>query len=108
MILNEKVKSSLFEDKKLNHCSYAIGTSFQVSDKFAIGDSETMTYYSNLWEKLESYWDNAVDKYNSNKNRVGERMMYHHMCEAQDEYRVDSFGFSCYMLRSNLTPAVNF
>lgn len=73
--------------------------SFQVSDKFAFGNSKVMDYYSSVWKKLNDYWKNPLGKEKSNTktNRVGERLLKTHM-EAS-EYESESFHIETDLIR---------
>lgn len=63
-----------------------------VSDRFAIGSVEIMDYYCSVWKRLNEYWRNPVGDV-WEKNRVGERLMYHHMNNSDFDWRSFSVDY---------------
>ena len=72
----------LSRDECLWYSSHAVGPD-QISDKFALGTSEQMDYYSGLFDQLNTYWEFPVGDGTWRNIRVGERLMRKHMEEAQ-------------------------
>lgn len=85
--LNEAAnKDIIFFEKDL------LSENFQLSDKFAFGNSEVMDYYTSVWEKIIDYWQTPLGNGNKRNYRVGERLMKYHMESSEIESKGISFG----------------
>lgn len=73
-------------------------TNSQVSDKFAISNSENMDYYASVWEQLAQYWEEPLGDGDWVNHRVGERLLNYHMDQSDIETR--QFDIGSYALRS--------
>jgi hypothetical protein len=62
--------------------SYAINSSFQLSDKFVIMNREVADYYSSVWENLQNYWNSPLGADPPRTTMVGERLLFQHMKRA--------------------------
>ncbi|MEY8216050.1 MAG: hypothetical protein RPR97_16390 [Colwellia sp.] len=49
------------------------------SDQFAMGDRDSMFYYSDLWSYLDEYWADPIRSGEYKDILVGERMMKYHL-----------------------------
>ena len=97
--IKEYLPGHVLEDEEhLLHSDYLINQDFQVSDKFAIGTSNIIDYYSSVFIKLNDYWSSPLGVPACNKNhRVGERLMKHHMDISS--IRTRAFHLNCQLCR---------
>jgi hypothetical protein len=61
-------------------------TSFQVSDKLAVSNSENMDYYASVWEELGEYWADPLGD-SPERHRVGERLLKQHLDRSEIDVR---------------------
>jgi len=98
LLLGQSVES-LFKEVQLESNVYislcGIDPTFQISDKFAIMNSEMFDYYCSIWEKLEFYWSSPSGKNPPKTNRVGERLMFEH-------FRPQEYNLKYFNLRSKI------
>lgn len=99
LALGERLPGNLFlDDKKLWQSDYMITHSFQVNDKFALGASHVMDYYTSVYNRLHDYWRHPLGVPQTEKNhRVGERLMKYHMDISGIE--VETFSIDCDLVR---------
>ncbi len=99
-----KIRPDLFINKPLDisklipnvgfySCSYNINTHTQISDKFVGGDSDSMNYYCNFFNKLNFYWENL--------HITCEHLLMHHM--KNSNFPITSFSAPVKVIRENIT-----
>jgi len=84
------------------HSDYAIDPLCQVSDKFAISNSEIMNYYNSVWDNIHEYWQNPLGDGSWKNYRVGERLMKFHIDNAPFSSKL--FSIACCIKREKPIP----
>jgi len=54
-------------------------TRFRYDDGFAVSNSGNMDYYSSVWERLNTYWENPLGNGKFVSHRVGDQLMKYHL-----------------------------
>jgi hypothetical protein len=94
LLMKEDIPSEIMNDRSdMIFCSdYAVDTNFQASDKFAVGSSAAMTYYSSGIDDIQEALDSS-DFSDAKSRPVGERYMFARLNSYIHEYH--NFSIAC-------------
>tara|TARA_R110002072_G_scaffold89232_4_gene199961 strand:- start:88417 stop:89175 length:759 start_codon:yes stop_codon:yes gene_type:complete len=103
--INEPIPRRIFDEPNvLWYGDQHFNDEKKVSDKFAIGTSEAIDTYSDVWRRLPEYWQLPLGEPRSDgkkyNHRVGERLMKYHLSNYPDQFELRQLPVECQLVRN--------